>query len=118
MNTTIPNGHCGYLDIYLDGGAVGLVILFAVLVSNGHKLVNSVRNGRDVTRNVAVNLPFLISVITYNLTESSFARMSILWFTTLLMIVEFPPDAFPRRGSSYRHESTTWKPDTLTAVSQ
>jgi O-antigen ligase len=118
MNTTIPNGHCGYLDIYLDGGVVGLVILFAVLVSNGHKLVNSVRNGRDVTRNVAVNLPFLISVITYNLTESSFARMSILWFTTLLMIVEFPPDAFPRRGSSYRHESTTWKPDTLTAVSQ
>jgi uncharacterized protein (DUF1330 family) len=30
------------------------------------------------------------AAIVYNLSESSFLRMGLLWFTTLLMIVDFP----------------------------
>ena len=30
MNTGIPSAHCGYLDIYLDGGLFGLFLLFPV----------------------------------------------------------------------------------------
>lgn len=82
----IPNAHCGYLDIYLDGGICGLVLLTIVLVSYGFRLA-----GRD-TRSPfqLVRLALFATAIIYNLSESSFFRIGLLWFTTLLMMVTFP----------------------------
>jgi hypothetical protein len=44
-----------------------------------------------------VRFAFLIVAILHNLTESSFARMGLMWFTTLLMIYEFPKHALAAR---------------------
>src|SRR5260370_36213655 len=38
MNTIVPNAHSGYLDIYLDGGVIGLVLLFSMLVAFSKRL--------------------------------------------------------------------------------
>lgn len=94
MDTPIPNGHCGYLDIYLDGGMIGLVFLFVLLVTCGNKIIRKLGTGSNATRRFGINLAYLVALITYNLTESSFARMSILWFTALLMVVEVPYSAY------------------------
>lgn len=81
-----PNAHCGYLDIYLDGGACGLFLLFCVLVAYGLRLVKRAQ----MSRFQLVRLGMLSAAIVYNLSESSFLRMGLLWFTTLLMMVDFP----------------------------
>lgn len=90
LNTTVPNAHDGYLDIYLDGGFIGLAILFVFLIGNGRRLIRRfVRLGRN---NYFARISFAMVILTIvsNLTESSFARIGPLWFTTLLMVVEFP----------------------------
>jgi exopolysaccharide production protein ExoQ len=82
----IPNAHCGYLDIYLDGGICGLIILTIFLVSYGFRLA-----GKDARSPFQlVRFGFFAAMIFHNQSESSFFRMGLLWFATLLMIVAFP----------------------------
>jgi hypothetical protein len=43
-----------------------------------------------LNRYYKVRFAILIAAIIYNLSESTFARMGPIWFTTLLMMVEYP----------------------------
>jgi len=86
MHTGIPNAHDGYLDIFLDGGLIALFLLSCVLFTSGRRLIKNL----PLHRYNLLRFAFLIIAIVHNLTESSFARLSALWFTTLLMILEFP----------------------------
>lgn len=86
MHTPVPNAHCGYLDIYLDGGVIGLFVLLCFLVACGRRLVKKVH----VDRFQKIRFAILIVLIIYDLSESMFARLSPLWVTSLLMLVDFP----------------------------
>jgi exopolysaccharide production protein ExoQ len=98
MHTTVPNAHDGYLDIYIDGGFIGLSFLFVMLVACGRRIINASWVQRKlVDRFMRARFAFLIVAIVYNLSESAFSRMGLMWFTTLLMIVEFPKNALATR---------------------
>jgi exopolysaccharide production protein ExoQ len=97
MRTVIPNAHDGYLDIYIDGGVVGLTLLFIVLITCGRRIIHRLRASRDTNRYARIRFALLIVAIIYNLSESSFARMGLLWFTTLLMLIEFPAKTVARK---------------------
>lgn len=86
MDTGVPNAHDGYLDIFLDGGLIGIFLLSCVLISCGWRLIKNLA----LHRYYQVGFAMLIIAIVHNVTETSFGRPSPLWFTTLLMIVNFP----------------------------
>lgn len=86
MHSIIPNAHDGYVDLYLDGGAIGLVLLFIMLITYGRRLMKNLRDDRFRRLRFAT----LIAVIIYNVSESNYARMSPIWFTTLLVLMDFP----------------------------
>jgi exopolysaccharide production protein ExoQ len=86
INWPIPTAHCGYLDIYLDGGILGLALLLCVLIVYGWRLINRSRESRFRV----VGLAVLCASIIYNLSETSFVRAETLWFATVLMMVDFP----------------------------
>jgi exopolysaccharide production protein ExoQ len=91
MKTTVPNAHDGYLDIYIDGGFVGLALLFLMLATSGRRIVKSLGSKDRVANSYTLfRFAFLIAAICYNLSESQFSRMSLIWFTTLMTIMEFP----------------------------
>jgi exopolysaccharide production protein ExoQ len=90
MKTIVPNAHCGYLDIYLDGGLIGLILLFYVLIAYGRRLSSDLRQNFDADRFHRMRFALLIVAIFYNLSESNWARVSPIWMATLLMIVNFP----------------------------
>lgn len=82
----IPNAHCGYLDLYLDGGFSVLLLLGFMLIAYGFRLV--ARQSLQPERRL--RMAFFCAALVYNLSESSFFRIGLLWFTTLLVIVDFP----------------------------
>jgi O-antigen ligase len=86
MDSPVPNAHDGYLDMYLDGGFVGLTILFCVLVTSGGRILRNL----SLNRYYYLRFSFLVLAIVGNLTESNFARPSAFWFTTVLVLGEFP----------------------------
>src|SRR5208337_758215 len=72
IQTGVPNAHDGYLDIYLDGGAIGVALLFWLLFASGKRIIRRLPgNGYQRLR-----FAFLIVAIVANLTESNFARIS------------------------------------------
>lgn len=90
MTTTIPTAHNGYLDIYLDGGFIGLGVLFVFLIARGRHLLGRLRKLGSGNYYARISFAVLIMAIIYNLSESTWARMGLIWFTTLLMIADFP----------------------------
>ncbi|WP_158748502.1 O-antigen ligase [Acidobacterium sp. S8] len=90
MHAIIPNAHNGYVDLFLDGGITGLCILVIMLTACGYNIMSHLGPGRDKTHYHRARFAFLIVAIIYNISESTFARMGPIWFTTLMMLVEFP----------------------------
>jgi exopolysaccharide production protein ExoQ len=86
MGMIIPNAHDGYVDVYLDGGIIGLILLFFLLIAYGRRLMRGLRHDRFQRLRFAV----LIAMIIYNLSESMYGRLSPIWFTTLLVMVGIP----------------------------
>ena len=107
MNTVIPTAHDGYLDIYLDGGIFGLVFLFIFLVSGGSRILKRFNRSSYGDHFVRLRFAIFVVAIIYNLFESNLARLSPMWFTTLLAIVEFPSKKVVRSEPSMAYASRT-----------
>jgi exopolysaccharide production protein ExoQ len=86
MNMTIPNAHDGYVDMYLDGGFIGLILLAYWLIAYGRRLMNGIERDRFQRLRFAT----LIAAIIYNVSESNWARLSPIWFTTVLIVFYYP----------------------------
>jgi O-antigen ligase len=97
LQTGIPSAHNGYLDIYLDGGFIGLALLCGLIWLRGRGFIRDLNeNRRKKTANLGVSgfqqfrFAVLVVAIIYNISESAFARPIFIWFTTLLILYEFP----------------------------
>ena len=83
----IKSSHNGYLEIYLDGGLIGVVLLGIMLLAAGRKTVAALVEGTTLGR-----LAFVIWIIAllYNFSESSFFRLGPLWLALLLAMIRCP----------------------------
>jgi O-antigen ligase len=86
MQTEVPNAHNGYVDTFLDGGLIGVALLFLMLVVSGIRLLRNLRASRYYQFRFAL----LIVAMVAGCTESNFGRPSVLWFATVLAMMEFP----------------------------
>jgi exopolysaccharide production protein ExoQ len=83
----IQEAHNGYLEIFLNLGWVG-VLLLATLIVTGYKNVTRAMH-RD-SRSGGVRMAMCIVVITYALTEAGFRMMSMTWISFLLVTAAVP----------------------------
>jgi O-antigen ligase len=97
MHEVIPNAHSGYVDTYLDGGIIGLFVLAILVSSCGKRIIAHMSKDKGDNRFLRVRLAFVVVAIIYNLSESTFARIGPIWFTTLLMMADFPTRYMSRR---------------------
>jgi exopolysaccharide production protein ExoQ len=79
--------HDGYLEVYLDTGWLGLFFLGLMVVFAVGRIWQEVLLGDDWG---VVRLAFLIINLIYNVTESAFSRMDLIWFMLLLVIMKCP----------------------------
>jgi O-antigen ligase len=77
--------HNGYLEIYVQGGLVALFLLLALILSTGLNAADKLVKGDRLGRLAVIFWPILL---IYNVTESAFLQIGILWFTTLLVTLE------------------------------
>jgi exopolysaccharide production protein ExoQ len=78
----IIHAHNGYLEIYLNGGFVGVAFLAIYLITTFRKVKTA----------LAANVPtsdltcaFVVAMLAHNLTEATLARHSEMWFCFLLL---------------------------------
>jgi exopolysaccharide production protein ExoQ len=86
-----PNqAHNGYLEIFLNLGAFGLVLLGALLVRGYGNIVRALHRDPETGR---LMLAFLVAALLYNLTEAAFKGIHLVWITSLLAVLYVPRPA-------------------------
>ena len=83
----INSTHNGFLEMYVDGGIVGVALLILVILAGGRRVIDRLFAGHPLGR---MGLIFWLLAILYNFSESSFFRLDVLWFTLLLLLVLSP----------------------------
>ena len=84
----IPNeAHNGYLEIYLELGLIGLVLVIGLFVATFWKVHTELFRNFEWGR---CQMGFLTVVVFYNCTEAAFGSFSPIWFAFYLIAMERP----------------------------
>lgn len=83
-NQDFPNSQNGYLDTYVDGGMVAVLLLSWLLIGNGKKILELLPSGTLFSQ---VMFTLFAVALIHDYTESSFFQGDPLWFTLVLTIV-------------------------------
>jgi O-antigen ligase len=82
-----PNeAHNGYLEIYLDLGLVGVLMLVGVIIATFRKVRLELSRNFEWGR---FRLGFLVAVVFYNWTEASFRGLSLLFFAFYIISLDY-----------------------------
>lgn len=87
LGMIINTAHNGYLEIYLDGGLIGLCLLLVMLAVRGFVIFRQFGDDRFFGRMALIY--FSINLI-YNWSESSFFRNGSLWLMLLMAMLSIP----------------------------
>jgi exopolysaccharide production protein ExoQ len=82
-----PNeAHNGYLEIYLDLGIIGLLMLAGAIIATFRKVRLELLRDFEWGQ---FRLGFLVAVVFYNWTEASFRGLSLLWFAFYIIALDY-----------------------------
>lgn len=84
---SIIQAHNGYLETYLNGGLIGVALLLILLFATANSIKGEFVMGGEFAR---IKMMFWVVTAIYNFTEAGFNKMGIIWFVTLLAMVQGP----------------------------
>lgn len=87
----ITEAHNGYLELYLNLGILGIVLLIILLSTGYRNILKLLKEDPDAGR---LRLGLFIIAIVYNLTEAGIRSTDLVWIALLLAIT-----AVPRQGT-------------------
>ncbi len=79
----IQEAHNGYIELYLNLGWVGLLLLGWLIVSGYRNAFTAFRSNAS---NGRLRLGYLTAALVFSLTEAGFRMLSPIWFTFLLAV--------------------------------
>ncbi len=79
----IVQAHNGYIETYLEGGMIAVILLSGMLISAFRRIKHRVREGDPFAR---LCFAFIVITLVYNFTEAAFTQRSLLWIATLAAI--------------------------------
>ena len=77
--------HNGYLEIYIELGIIGLTMLLGIIVTGFKRVKRSFIYDFEYGR---LRMTFFLLALIYNITESGFKGLHLMWFIFLLSTVE------------------------------
>lgn len=88
-----PNqAHNGYLEMYANGGLIGLGLLLGMIVSAFRSIARDLKAGSESEIEWArLRMVFLLAIVLYNYTEATFKGVSVLW--TLFYLIAWRSSA-------------------------
>jgi O-antigen ligase len=84
----IQEAHDGYLEVYINLGWIGVILLAGLIVTGYRNAIAIFRQDPHAGR---IRVAFVTAVVIYSLTEAGFRMMSPVWIAFLLGITAVPP---------------------------
>lgn len=88
--TEIVSTHNGYLEVFVDGGGIGVLLLATLLISQFRQIIRALVSGTALG---IARLMFIVPILIYNWSESAYFRLGAVWFTAVLVLINLPPAA-------------------------
>jgi len=86
MSWTPNEAHNGYLEIYLNLGIIGLILLTPIILFS-NKII--IKKFNDNIKYKILGIVFLIVLLFYNITEAAFKGSNLIWNIFLFMIINY-----------------------------
>jgi len=83
-NLHVNEAHNGYLEVYLNLGAIGLILVVAILIHGYFRAVATFRTDRSAA---GLMLAYVVTAVMYSYTEAGFRMLSYAWSFLLLAII-------------------------------
>ncbi len=83
----IQEAHNGYLEVYLNLGWIGVILLVGMILTGYQRVIRALRGSEELSY---INLAFIVSSVLYNFTEAGFRAMSPTWTAFLLAMCAVP----------------------------
>jgi exopolysaccharide production protein ExoQ len=80
-NFRMNNAHCGYLEMYLDGGAIGCALLGIYLIFTSWRSANQFSNENTFSRAL---FAMIMMALVINFSETCFFRLGIVWCSLIV----------------------------------
>ncbi len=97
VNWTPTTAHNGYIEIFLDLGIVGLLILFFLLAQTYKNIMNSFEDHPELGK---LKVVFFAMVFFHNFSESSYGKPSaLIWLLFLLSSIVIRAKPSPEIGA-------------------
>jgi O-antigen ligase len=106
----VSQAQSGYLDLWVQLGIVGI---FCLLLLTIQALVNAVRSFRTTRhpRFVSWSIVVIVCNLIYNIGESDFVYLRLLWLLFLLACIGLQKEAFtPALSTGARTRGPVWSP--------
>lgn len=87
--------HNGYIETYLNLGAIGVMLLVAMLLSTFRKIRDSAMFHFDLA---VLRMAMLIAIIMFNYTEAAFQGVHLIWTIFCIVAIETTSTQVARRG--------------------
>jgi O-antigen ligase len=106
LGSGINQAHNGYLEQYLNLGAIGVAFIAIILVSSLMKIRRQMLFDAPAAM---LRLSFVVTAILFNLTEASFYGINTIWLLLLLaaLDVSTPRQVKDTRGELAPHQVST-----------
>ena len=79
------SAHNGYMEIYIDGGWIGVTVLAVMLVATWVRISRHLKTGE---RYAVMRLAAFLAIVIGSFAESHFGRLGPLWFLFILTAIE------------------------------
>lgn len=115
----LNQAHNGYIEIYLNLGWIGLVLLGVIIVSGYRNILKGLRSSPEPNR---LKLAFFLICLVYNFTEATFKMNCLVWITFLWAVMAIPErrlglqestlefNSRQQLGVDSNRELSSWKP--------
>lgn len=93
----MPNqAHNGYIETYLNLGALGIVLLVGMLVATFGKIKRELSTDFDFA---CLKVALLLAIVSYNYAEAAFKAVHFVWTAFYIIAMDYPsrPRAAERR---------------------
>lgn len=109
----LNQAHNGYIEIYLNLGWVGLILLSGIIVLGYRNIMKGLRSSPEISR---LKLAFFFICLVYNFTEATFKMQAPVWilFLWAVMVVPAASRTTKTRDTERRFSAIDSAPSDLT----
>jgi exopolysaccharide production protein ExoQ len=92
QNNPLMEVHNGYLEVFLNLGWIGVILVAVVIVTGYRKVVDAIHQGRH---EAILGLGYALAAVVYNFTEAAFKELNPVWIAFLLGTISIPKNPVP-----------------------